>query len=256
MLGKRSRPTIGKLAGALRSGIVDLTTSPRSPLEFKTMSPRGLKNYDQGGVGLGIVVALDKSSNGPGRGEILAKYALCCPLSTPSSPIPVSPGSAKNTHGINSNDSSVEMMEGLEEELTYVTCHGPNNSITTRVYYEDGKYGNTVGCNRGGFSGGVGRNFGVFKIPPARILDDQCGSDSYFLSFCHLCRKTLHGKDIYMYRGEKAFCSAECRQTQIVIDERKEQCRLKASKSRDVSTSPYTCTTSRGQVFSPGIVAV
>ena len=33
-------------------------------------------------------------------------------------------------------------------------------------------------------------------------------------------------------RGEKAFCSAECRQTQIAIDERKEQCRLKASKPR------------------------
>jgi len=57
-------------------------------------------------------------------------------------------------------------------------------------------------------------------------------------------------------RGEKAFCSAECRQTQIAIDERKEQCRLKASKPGDVSTSPYSCTTRRGHVFSPGIVAV
>ncbi|XP_043692869.1 FCS-Like Zinc finger 12-like [Telopea speciosissima] len=31
-----------------------------------------------------------------------------------------------------------------------------------------------------------------------------------FLNSCHLCRKKLHGRDIYMYRGEKAFCSTEC----------------------------------------------
>ncbi|PKU59513.1 FCS-Like Zinc finger 13-like [Dendrobium catenatum] len=39
------------------------------------------------------------------------------------------------------------------------------------------------------------------------------------LSCCYLCRKSLHGKDIYMYRGEKAFCSKECRYEQIVTDE-------------------------------------
>ncbi|XP_020587404.1 uncharacterized protein LOC110029441 [Phalaenopsis equestris] len=40
-----------------------------------------------------------------------------------------------------------------------------------------------------------------------------------FLSCCYLCRKKLQGKDIYMYRGEKAFCSMECRYEQIVTDE-------------------------------------
>jgi len=165
-----------------------------------TLSPRGLKNYDQGGVGLGIVVALDKSANVSSGREILVKYALCGPLLTRSSPIAVSPGSAKNTHGTNNNDNSAEMMEGIGEEFTYVTCHGPNNSVNTRVYYEPGEYGNIVGHNRIGSSGGVGRNFGVFKTSPARIFDDQGGSDSYFLSTCCLCRKTLHGKDIYMYR--------------------------------------------------------
>lgn len=55
-----------------------------------------------------------------------------------------------------------------------------------------------------------------------------------------------------IYRGEKAFCSNECRSRQIVMDERKEQCRSEASRSADVSSSPYT----RGQIFSTGILAI
>ncbi|KAJ0491775.1 putative Zf-FLZ domain-containing protein [Helianthus annuus] len=44
-----------------------------------------------------------------------------------------------------------------------------------------------------------------------------------FLSCCNLCKKKLHGLDIFMYRGEKAFCSEECRYQQISIDEHKEK---------------------------------
>ncbi|GAB2218207.1 hypothetical protein Droror1_Dr00001426 [Drosera rotundifolia] len=55
-----------------------------------------------------------------------------------------------------------------------------------------------------------------------------------FLSSCYLCRKSLHGKDIFMYRGEKAFCSGECRQRQIAMDEwNEQQCRSEASRSVD-----------------------
>ncbi|KAJ6791898.1 Uncharacterized protein M6B38_241860 [Iris pallida] len=41
-----------------------------------------------------------------------------------------------------------------------------------------------------------------------------------FLKKCGLCSRRLRtGKDIYMYRGEIAFCSLECREQQIVNDE-------------------------------------
>ncbi|KAJ0112988.1 hypothetical protein Patl1_03347 [Pistacia atlantica] len=41
-----------------------------------------------------------------------------------------------------------------------------------------------------------------------------------FLSFCHTCKKNLEQKnDIYIYRGEKAFCSQECRYQEILLDE-------------------------------------
>ncbi|KAK8511093.1 hypothetical protein V6N12_033374 [Hibiscus sabdariffa] len=41
-----------------------------------------------------------------------------------------------------------------------------------------------------------------------------------FLSFCFTCRKNLSpGKDIYIYRGEKAFCSEECRYQEMMLEE-------------------------------------
>ncbi|XP_050870301.1 FCS-Like Zinc finger 15 isoform X2 [Lathyrus oleraceus] len=41
-----------------------------------------------------------------------------------------------------------------------------------------------------------------------------------FLELCFLCRKRLlPGKDIYMYKGDRAFCSVECRCKQIFMDE-------------------------------------
>lgn len=45
-----------------------------------------------------------------------------------------------------------------------------------------------------------------------------------FLRTCGLCNRRLsHGRDIYMYRGDTAFCSQECREQQIKVDERKEK---------------------------------
>ncbi|XP_019168003.1 PREDICTED: protein MARD1 isoform X2 [Ipomoea nil] len=41
-----------------------------------------------------------------------------------------------------------------------------------------------------------------------------------FLSFCHTCKNNLGlGKDIYMYRGEKAFCSIDCRDREMMLEE-------------------------------------
>ncbi|KAI8561690.1 hypothetical protein RHMOL_Rhmol04G0360000 [Rhododendron molle] len=41
-----------------------------------------------------------------------------------------------------------------------------------------------------------------------------------FLDRCFLCcQRLLPGKDIYMYKGDRAFCSVECRCRQIFMDE-------------------------------------
>ncbi|XP_078444411.1 uncharacterized protein LOC144713637 isoform X2 [Wolffia australiana] len=44
----------------------------------------------------------------------------------------------------------------------------------------------------------------------------------HFLSACDLCTQKLHGADIYIYRGEKAFCSAECRWHHMVAEQLQE----------------------------------
>ncbi|XP_058085422.1 FCS-Like Zinc finger 7-like [Magnolia sinica] len=58
-----------------------------------------------------------------------------------------------------------------------------------------------------------------------------------FLRACGLCKRRLApGRDIYMYRGDTAFCSLECRQQQMNQDERREKCSL-ASIKKEVASS-------------------
>ncbi|CAL4931479.1 unnamed protein product [Urochloa decumbens] len=90
-----------------------------------------------------------------------------------------------------------------------------------------------------------------------------------FLSCCDMCRRPLDGKDIFMYRGERAFCSMECRYHAIVSDEFQEKeterkrrvsssaadgMARKAAAPADMAGSP--CGGGGGQIFfTTGIVA-
>ncbi|OEL37974.1 hypothetical protein BAE44_0001008 [Dichanthelium oligosanthes] len=89
-----------------------------------------------------------------------------------------------------------------------------------------------------------------------------------FLSCCDMCRRPLDGKDIFMYRGERAFCSMECRYHAIVSDEFQEEKERKRrataaavsdgpprkAAAADVAGSP--CSGGGGQIFfTTGIVA-
>ncbi|CAI0402008.1 unnamed protein product [Linum tenue] len=187
----KNRPAAS--GGGVGSDSSPATTSPRSPLDFpRIQSPRGLKNFDLGGVGLGIVAALENS--------------VCC---TPKSgPIPV---------------GSRRLRKGIDDDDKYSTRR---------------EVGRTV------------------PAPAAGNLVEEIGG---FLNCCHLCNKQLQGLDIYMYRGETAFCSSECRSSQIMIDEqqqkkqKKNKCRREvgravASVSGKSSTSP--------PIFSTGILAI
>lgn len=135
-------------------------------------SPRGFKNYHLGGVGLGIVVALDKPSN-----EVLPKHAVCT--------------------------SNLKIQEEFDvEEYTYVTRHVPNQT-STKVYYDGGQgeiqrhdYSNNNNNNMNNNSLGVFR-----RVAPQPLFESESSyPTSNFLSSCNLCGKKLHGKDIYMYR--------------------------------------------------------
>ncbi|GMI89392.1 hypothetical protein like AT1G74940 [Hibiscus trionum] len=239
MLGRRARPLIGNLpellASSQKSGLWDPLRSPRSPLDLKTPSPRGLKRYDVGGVGLGIIASMEKS--------------IRSPSSTRPTAIVVNNG---NNHGVFKVG-----FEGLElEDFTFVTSHhGPGKS-STKVYFNN----DTLGHDRNGFLGAVKETPSPPPPPPLRSVEDVEYPTSDFLSSCHLCRKSLHGKDIYMYRGEKAFCSSECRSTQIMNDERKEKCKPEALKSAENSSLGYDNNNNNnnnsGQIFWTGILAI
>ncbi|KAL7255107.1 hypothetical protein ACSBR1_009302 [Camellia fascicularis] len=91
-------------------------------------------------------------------------------------------------------------------------------------------------------------------VSPRYHNTKTCGGDDIvvetadFLRMCGLCKRRLTpGRDIYMYRGNTAFCSEECREKQMKHDERKEKCSLSASKKDDTdrhhhSTSTATAT--------------
>jgi hypothetical protein len=75
----------------------------------------------------------------------------------------------------------------------------------------------------------------------------------HFLDACYFCKRHLvDGKDIYMYRGDKAFCSTECRSQQILLDERRENCSVAARKKPSGAGAPSSRRRS-GDVAARGI---
>ncbi|KAE8721241.1 putative clathrin assembly protein [Hibiscus syriacus] len=77
---------------------------------------------------------------------------------------------------------------------------------------------------------------------------DQC--DAHYLDACSLCRKSLHNSDIFMYRGNTPFCSKECREEQIEIDEAREKNRRSGRSLRksDAQNSATNKTVRTGTV--------
>ncbi|XP_010535802.1 PREDICTED: uncharacterized protein LOC104810989 [Tarenaya hassleriana] len=200
MLRERIHPMIGKLSELLVSvnrstpfsDSISMTTGPRTPLDFKIfpkISPRNNANRFHGhnidGVGLGIVAALDNSSS-----RTSVRRFGEHPGNRPGSdPVPIM---------VNSRRWSDD-----DNDYTYVTCHHGADGSCTRVY-------------RDGFECSARKNL---DEPPESSPEFE-GLD--FLNACFLCRKKLHGLDIYIYRGERAFCRDECRSVYITNEERKE----------------------------------
>ncbi|KAK8568620.1 hypothetical protein V6N13_106523 [Hibiscus sabdariffa] len=167
MLGKKSRPIVGKLSDLLIPRNRPSFFNPKLPLDFKSSSPKSCKRYDICGVGLGIVAALEKST-----------FTDCCNRAIRSSNL-----NRSNAIVVDSGtgfDRFRGRTDDLEEDYPCVTSHAPGNPSATVCYNGDEQRKNKE------------TRFGKD--------DDVVYSTSDFLSFCHLCRKELHGKDIYMYR--------------------------------------------------------
>ncbi|KAK4770357.1 hypothetical protein SAY87_030889 [Trapa incisa] len=77
------------------------------------------------------------------------------------------------------------------------------------------------------FSSSTSSSSSSSSISP-RLYDarykDHHPHQPHFLESCFLCKKTLgNNRDIFMYRGDMAFCRKECRHEQIDMDEAKEK---------------------------------
>ncbi|KAE8670248.1 poly(U)-specific endoribonuclease-B-like [Hibiscus syriacus] len=81
----------------------------------------------------------------------------------------------------------------------------------------------------------------------------------HFLDSCFLCRNPLGGnKDIFI--GDTPFCSEECRQEQIDIDEAKEKSNslsssMKVLRKKDQRKATTSTTKTQSYPFRPGTVA-
>ncbi|CAI8602939.1 unnamed protein product [Vicia faba] len=114
--------------------------------------------------------------------------------------LPTSTFESKSDFCCKMNDSSQKGVLSLSEmevyeEYTCVISHGANPK-TTHIFDN---------CVVGSYSS-------VPNSPHSFSLN--------FLSFCYTCKTHLqHTKDIFIYKGEKAFCSQECRNQEMMLDE-------------------------------------
>ncbi|XP_050219994.1 FCS-Like Zinc finger 8 [Mercurialis annua] len=229
--------------------------SPTSTLDSKPFKTRTWDNLDSKGIGLAIVEALNhddhKTDSSLSKSESrMVLFGSNLKIQVPNLPVsptgksPQSPGDfgikTRNSQvgsfssgyfhspvkksecdpagmGMDTPNSSrvfngylsASEME-LSEDYTCVISYGPNPK-TTHIF-ED--------CI-------VESCCGVVEFSPSKteetnngFLSDGSNSPSEnFLSFCYACKKNLsQGNDVYMYRGEKAFCSSECRYGEMLIE--------------------------------------
>ncbi|KAG8091647.1 hypothetical protein GUJ93_ZPchr0012g21449 [Zizania palustris] len=169
--------------------------------------------WDAKPVGLGLVGALNvEDSPGDAKaaavltvtGQKLRVQTNCYAPCSPYMEFGVKSGRAAAAHGDHlmpyaspRRCLSPREME-MSEDYTCVIARGPNPR-TTHIF------DNHVVESSGGF--------------PAELWAPSGGKDD-FLRYCHGCSKDLgQGKDIFMYRGEKAFCSRECRYHEMLLDD-------------------------------------
>ncbi|CAN6451419.1 unnamed protein product [Victoria cruziana] len=254
MLGKRSRPLSRKPVVEVSGDpkIIpkqESAMSPRTPLDFRTRSPRGWEGKDHEGIGLGIVAAM--SSKSGGSTEIPAKtqvggFGRGGNAVLGSTPIPITSPCAGRVHLYRPIVVEEDEME-WSEDYTCVISHGP--LCTKKTVYYNGPEKKQV------FDEKVNSYQALVSPQPSYRDEPSSYPSSDFLKFCHLCRKKLQGEDIYMYRGEKAFCSMECRYMQMVSDECTDKCVPKPSPKPVTSSSSSASSHPGTKFFFTSIVA-
>lgn len=177
--------------------------SPRSPRSVLDRLLSGSESHSlcNPGVGLGIVAALgcEEPAMSKNVGQVCVR----------SNPFAVA----------EQNRCMYGQKLAFKERHTSIPPSYHANVFTDIDLYDDDKEEEDHDQQADGLQGSIFCAASPFSS--CCSLDGPAGD---FLSICAFCKCSLMpGKDIYMYRGDRAFCSAECRYQQIVIDELKER---------------------------------
>ncbi|KAJ9171984.1 hypothetical protein P3X46_015277 [Hevea brasiliensis] len=197
---------------------------PKSPRVFSE-NQRSWDKLDSKGIGVALIdekpnEKINSSFSEPSNRMVLFGTSLrvqipplanfmLSPTDSPKSPADFGiktrncqlAASGSTNSGIQTN-SSPRVLTGcismseivLSEDYTCVISYGPNPK-TTHI-----------------FDNCVLENY-------CSLSDESNAAQKSFLSFCHTCKKNLEQKnDIFIYRGEKAFCSQECRYQEMQLD--------------------------------------
>ncbi|XVF26724.1 hypothetical protein REPUB_Repub14bG0043100 [Reevesia pubescens] len=108
----------------------------------------------------------------------------------------------------------------LSEDYTCIISYGPNPK-TTHIFGDC-----ILECHNNELT-----NFDKKAEPGSEVPQPGKSTETStpypsdeFLSFCYSCKKKLEkDEDIYIYRGEKAFCSFDCRSEEIFAEEEMEK---------------------------------
>ncbi|CAI9785675.1 unnamed protein product [Fraxinus pennsylvanica] len=190
-------------------------------------SPNSCNKLDSEAIGLALIDSINDEKNEGNFSKPISRMVLFgsklkvqIPNLVPSSISPVESPKSPADFGIKTRDSqllspfssipakdspqsftrqlSLKEME-LSEDYTCVITHGPYPK-TTHIFDN---------CIVTSCCGDL--NLSDNKREFDFEANYSVSPSVDFLNSCHTCKNTLgDGKDIYMYRGEKAFCSHEC----------------------------------------------
>ncbi|KAB2617406.1 hypothetical protein D8674_013275 [Pyrus ussuriensis x Pyrus communis] len=148
------------------------------------------------------------------------------------------------------NPPAMNDVHAVAVAATVVDAQGPAPVINNNYYYDVEK------MNRNNLGYHEEHRFLAMLSPRNNHTRRNSASHdvvetAHFLRTCGLCKRQLaSGRDIYMYRGDAAFCSLECREQQMKQDERKEKCKAASSKIEDrhaASRSTSKASSGKGQ---------
>lgn len=165
-----------KKRSARLSLLINFAESLASEALLRSPVARSPRSFDPGAIGLGIVAAMSEAPR--------------------SEPIPIiSAGTARRTPKKEDEEKKKKKKMVMSETYTCVTSHVGGNSVKKRVYLDDGSSGMDGNNHKSSLAV-------VFETPAATAVrvPPPPSLEMDFLSRCYLCRKRLHGLDIFMYR--------------------------------------------------------